>query len=74
MPGRPKKKRKLESDELKNVGKLRRNGQKNCYSICNQSRHNKVTCPQKNGGAKGISKVRFDTNELIIMLNLLELY
>ncbi|WVZ21758.1 hypothetical protein V8G54_000302 [Vigna mungo] len=48
MPGRPKKKRRLESWELKkNDTELRKGGSKKSCAICKQLGHNKRCCPQR---------------------------
>ncbi|XP_014496535.1 uncharacterized protein LOC106758121 [Vigna radiata var. radiata] len=48
MPGRPKKKRRLEEWELKkNDSELRKGGQRKKCGICNELGHNKKGCPQR---------------------------
>ncbi|WVZ12473.1 hypothetical protein V8G54_017003 [Vigna mungo] len=47
-PGRPKKKRRLESWELKkNDTELRKGGSKKTCVVCKQLGHNKRSCPQR---------------------------
>ncbi|WVZ12177.1 hypothetical protein V8G54_016707 [Vigna mungo] len=48
MPGRPKKKRRLEDWELKkNDSDLRKGGQRKKCGICKELGHNKKGCPQR---------------------------
>ncbi|WVZ19233.1 hypothetical protein V8G54_006555 [Vigna mungo] len=48
MPERPKKKRRLQSWELKkNDSELRKGGRKKACAVCKQLGHNKKTCPQR---------------------------
>ncbi|XP_052726126.1 uncharacterized protein LOC128194623 [Vigna angularis] len=48
MPGRPKKKRRLEEWELKkNNSELRKGGQRKTCGICKQLGHNRKGCPQR---------------------------
>ncbi|WVZ24993.1 hypothetical protein V8G54_003537 [Vigna mungo] len=48
MPGRPKKKRRLEEWELKkNDSELRKGGQRKKCGICHELGHNKKGCPQR---------------------------
>ncbi|WVZ10615.1 hypothetical protein V8G54_015145 [Vigna mungo] len=48
MPGRPKKKRRLEEGELKkNDSELRKGGQRKRCTICKQLGHNKKGCLQR---------------------------
>ncbi|WVY93807.1 hypothetical protein V8G54_032895 [Vigna mungo] len=48
MPGRPKKKRRLEEWELKkNDSELRKGGQSKRCAICKELGHNKKGCPQR---------------------------
>ncbi|WVZ23701.1 hypothetical protein V8G54_002245 [Vigna mungo] len=48
MPGRPKKKRRLEDWELKkNDSELRKGGQRKKCGICKELGHNKKGCPQR---------------------------
>ncbi|WVY94961.1 hypothetical protein V8G54_034049 [Vigna mungo] len=48
MPGRPKKKRRLESWELKkNNTELRKGESKKACAVCKQLGHNKRSCPQR---------------------------
>ncbi|WVZ21992.1 hypothetical protein V8G54_000536 [Vigna mungo] len=48
MPGRPKKKRRLEEWELKkNDSELRKGGQRKKCGICKELGHNKKGCPQR---------------------------
>ncbi|WVY91979.1 hypothetical protein V8G54_037493 [Vigna mungo] len=48
MPGRPKKKRRLQAWELKkNDSELRKGGTKKTCAVCKELGHNKKTCPQR---------------------------
>ncbi|KOM41561.1 hypothetical protein LR48_Vigan04g175900 [Vigna angularis] len=48
MPGRPKKKRRLEDWELKkNDSELRKGGHRKKCVICKELGHNKKGCPQR---------------------------
>ncbi|XP_052726188.1 uncharacterized protein LOC128194667 [Vigna angularis] len=48
MPGRPKKKRRLEDWELKkNNSELRKGGQRKTCAICKELGHNRKGCPQR---------------------------
>ncbi|XP_014503093.1 uncharacterized protein LOC106763410 [Vigna radiata var. radiata] len=48
MPGRPKKKRRLQPWELKkNDSELRKSGRKKTCDVCKELGHDKKTCPQR---------------------------